>query len=484
MSKPRRGLRPIVDELDDRCLLSGSSGLTPAEIMAAYGLNAVTFPTSSGAVTGNGAGETIALIEMYHDPNLASDLHVFDQKYGLPDPTLNVIDQANGQTNDGWAQEESLDVEWAHAIAPGANILVVEAAPSFSDTQAFQNLLNAVQTASATPGVAVVSMSWGFNEFPGETQYDSYFTMPGITYVAASGDNPGVEYPAASPEVLAVGGTTLNLSPLGGYGSESAWYASGGGYSQFESEPAYQQSVQTTGQRSTPDVAFDGDPNTGVAVYATSTAGNGFWNASPKGSWSIVGGTSVGAPAWAGIIAIVDQGRALAGLSNLSGATQTLPALYSLASNSQTSGDFHTVAASPTDTPWSGNPGFGFPWGGFGWSGGWGGGAGTGNSSTAGATANTQTGLGSPRGGSLVSDLAASTITSPLPTPTSTLSPIPTPTSSPTPTPTQPGGKHRHHRKQAHVPAQHHTHAAAAHGGRVAKQAVNTETTAKGRHLR
>jgi subtilase family serine protease len=472
MPKRRRGIRPIVDELDDRCLLSDSSGLSPAQITSAYGLNAITFHSSSGQVTGNGAGETIALIEMYHDSNLVSDLHVFDQKYGLPDPTLNVIDQANGQADSSWGQEESLDVEWAHAIAPGASILVVEAAPSYSDTQAFQNLMSAVQTASSTPGVAVVSMSWGFNEFPGETQYDSYFTTPGITYIAASGDNPGVSYPAASPDVLAVGGTTLNLGVLGGYGSETAWYDSGGGYSQFESEPAYQQSVQTTGQRSTPDVAFDGDPNTGVAVYYTPPAGGGFWNASPQGSWSVVGGTSVGAPVWAGIIAIVDQGRAVAGLSNLSGATQTLPSLYGLASNSQTSGDFHAIAPSPTGTPWSNDPGFGFPWGGWGAPGGWPGGSDPGSDPTAGATANTQTGLGTPNGSSLLNDLAASTVTSPLPTPTATPSPSPTgtPNPTPTPTPTPTGGKHRHRHKATHGTAQRKSHATA-HASRIVGQA-------------
>src|SRR5262249_31403185 len=158
--------------------------------------------------------QTIALIEMYHDPHLTADLHTFDQQYHLPDPTLTVINQAGGQTDEGWALEESMDVEWAHAIAPGAKILVVEATPDSTHNQDFQNLMNAVNTAGSTPGVVAISMSWGFSEFPGETSYDSSFTTPGITYLAADGDNGsrgGVEYPAASPNVLAVGGTTLNL---------------------------------------------------------------------------------------------------------------------------------------------------------------------------------------------------------------------------------------------------------------------------------
>ena len=116
-------------------------------------------------------------------------------------------------------------------------------------------------------------MSWGFTEMSNESSYDSYFTTPagqaGITFIAASGDDGVVEYPATSPNVLSVGGTTLNLSGSGTYGSETAWIDSGGGYSQYEPEPGYQESVQQTGMRSTPDVSFDGDPNTGVEVYAT-----------------------------------------------------------------------------------------------------------------------------------------------------------------------------------------------------------------------
>src|SRR5262249_61493807 len=128
---------------------------------------------------------------------------------------------------------------------------------------------------------------------------------------------------------------------------------------------------QTTGQRSVPDVAFDGDPNTGAQVYFTPSSVNGSWRISSNGSWYTIGGTSLGAPSWAGIIAIADQGRMLAGLSNLSGPTQTLPSLYGLASSSPSSGAFHPVSASPTIT-WS-DGSVGFPWGGlrgWGWYGG------------------------------------------------------------------------------------------------------------------
>ena len=250
------------------------------------------------------------LIEIDSDPSLQSDLDTFDAQYNLPSPTLTVVDQSGGQTDSGWSVEQSLDVEWAHAIAPGANIMVVEAAPSGSQTNELQNLLNAVNTARNTPGVVAVSMSWGFNELPNEANDDIFFTTPaghaGITFIAASGDDGTVAYPSTSPNVLSVGATTLNLSSSGTYGSETAWFDSGGGYSLYEREPSYQQSVQQTGMRSTPDVAFDGDPNTGVEVYSTDPN-------TGLGSWQKVGGTSLGTPAWAGLIAIVDQGRALAG---------------------------------------------------------------------------------------------------------------------------------------------------------------------------
>src|SRR5438067_942873 len=125
MRTRRRGLGLVWDRLDDRCLLSG---FTPDQLTHAYGLDAITFTTSSGAtIKGDGSGQTIALIEAYHNPTLVSDLHTFDRTYNLPDPALTVVNLGGPLSNAGWALEESLDVEWAHAIAPGANLVVVEA---------------------------------------------------------------------------------------------------------------------------------------------------------------------------------------------------------------------------------------------------------------------------------------------------------------------------------------------------------------------
>jgi len=366
-ARTRRAIRPALDRLEDRCLLA-VAGLTPAQVMTAYGLDAIRFPTASGTTKGNGSGETIALIEAYHDPYLASDLHTFDLTFGLPDPSLIVANQAGSASNSQWGLEESLDVEWAHAIAPGAQILVVEAR---SQSQAA--LLAAVNAARNTPSVVAISMSWGFSEFRFEAKYNGYFTTPpghqGITFVAASGDSGtsfGLDWPSASPNVLAVGGTSLSTNNAGQYLSETMWYDSGGGYSQFEAEPSYQKSVQASEKRSTPDVAFDADPNTGVAVYQSSPDAG-------LGGWEVVGGTSLGTPAWAAIIAIVDQGRALEGKGSLDGATQTLPSLYAFPSSA-----FNAIP-----------PSFSRP-------------------------ASTSTGRGSPKAPSLVHDLVADAISVPL----------------------------------------------------------------------
>jgi subtilase family serine protease len=329
--RTRRRLRPALDRLDDRCLLSG---LTPAQLTHAYGLDAVRFTSLSGAsVKGDGTGQTIALVEAYHDSTLAGDLRAFDQAYNLPDPALDLVNLGGAKSNPAWSLEESLDVEWAHAIAPGANIVVVEAG-----SQNLAALQAAINTARKIPTVDVVSMSLGF---PESTYHGSLpLTTPpghiGITFVGASGDSglaAGSDWPAVSPDVLAVGGTTLYVGASGQYLSEVAWSGSGGGQSHFVAEPGYQRSVSASGRRLTPDVAFDGDPNTGVEVYQTSPY-------TGIGSWQVVGGTSLGTPAWAAIIAIADQGRALLGKGSLDGPSQTLPTLYSLPAS-----DFHGVAS-------------------------------------------------------------------------------------------------------------------------------------------
>ena len=250
-------------------------------------------PTPPGPViTGNGAGQTIAIVDAYNDPTIAGDLATFDNTFGLaPPPGLTVVNQLGKSppltTDSGWAIETSLDVEWAHAMAPSANILLVEA-----NSASLANLLTAVSTAAHgnvnNSPVTVVSMSWGSGEFLGETSYDSTFNVPGVTFVAASGDSgaPGL-WPAFSPNVLAVGGTTLTVnSTSGAWVSETAWSGSGGGVSRYEALPSYQKSFGIVASgRVTPDVSFDANPSTGYYVY-DSVPYQGYTG------WWDVGGTS------------------------------------------------------------------------------------------------------------------------------------------------------------------------------------------------
>jgi len=300
--------------------LATPAGLSPTQIRQAYGFN---------AISGNGAGQTIAIIDAYDDPNVAGDLHKFDTQFGLADPVFTKVNQTGGTSlpaaSKDWAAEIALDVEWAHAVAPGANILLVEAKSS-----SMSDLLTAVNTARNYAGVSVVSMSWGGGESFSDTSYDSYFTTPSghgnVTFVASSGDSgAGASYPASSPNVLAVGGTTLTLNS-GAYSSETAWSGSGGGVSRYEAEPSWQKAVQSYGARSTPDVAYDANPNSGVSVY----------DSYGSGGWAVYGGTSIGAPQWAGLIAIVDQGRS----ASLKYASSDI---YSIAKTSPA--DFHDITS-------------------------------------------------------------------------------------------------------------------------------------------
>lgn len=283
------------------------SGYDPQTILTAYGFNnlSCTHTTTTDWTDTNlcGHGQTIAIVDAYDDPNIASDLQTFDSQYGLPScPAgscfVKLEPQGTPTTNSGWALEISLDVEWAHAIAPGAKIILVEAANSN-----LGNLLSAVDTAVGQ-GAQQVSMSWGGSEFSSESSYDYHFNSATTSFFASSGDSgSGVEYPAASPYVISVGGTTLNVDSSGNYVNESAWSGSGGGVSAYELKPSYQNNFQPYSGRAIPDVAYDGNPNTGVAVYDSVPYFG-------QSGWFEVGGTSVGAPQWTGISAIVNSGNA------------------------------------------------------------------------------------------------------------------------------------------------------------------------------
>ncbi len=270
---------------------SGPSGETPATIRAVYGL------LSSG-----GSG-VIAIVDAFDYPTAEADLGVFSTQFGLPDCTT-----ANGcfrkifasgkkpRANCGWAQEAALDIEWAHAMAPGAKIVLVEAA-----SNRFSDMFAAVDVASnivANGGGGEVSMSWGGSEFSTEASNDGHFTKSGIVYFASSGDTGGVTiYPGVSPFVVSAGGTRINRNSDGTFRSETGWSGSGGGQSKYEARPGYQDVIAgiVGNQRGVPDFSFDADPASGVSVY-DSTSCQGL------SGWLVFGGTSVSSPSLAGIV--------------------------------------------------------------------------------------------------------------------------------------------------------------------------------------
>ena len=283
-------------------------GIAPAQIKKIYNL-----PVSGGK-------GTIAIIDAYDDATIESDLGVFDQAYGLPACTTKngcfIKHKMSTSTtaNSGWALEESLDVEWAHAIAPSATIMLVEA-----KTPSGANLLSAIDYAAKQKGVTAVSMSWGGAEFSDEATLDAHFggvaiasstvdasttknnASGTIIFFASSGDDgTGASWPAASPYVVGVGGTFLQLATSSGkFITETAWSGSGGGVSAYEKEPAYQTAYnipKATGMRAIPDVAYNADPASGYAVYKTT--------GKSKNGWYTVGGTSASAPQWAAIQAL------------------------------------------------------------------------------------------------------------------------------------------------------------------------------------
>lgn len=269
-------------------------------------------------LSGDGSGQTVAVVDAFEDPNITADVGHFSAQFGLPrvcgtpDATsdcfdLTVSTAPGAATDSGWGLETSLDVEWIHAMAPKAAIQLVEAHDS-----SFAALYSAVDRAAALHPDAV-SMSWGYGagEFSDEAYYDHHCALADSVCVVSTGDagHPG-EYPAYNPNTLAVGGTTLNLGSDGTVSGETAWSGSGGGQSRFEPQSAAQQHVVPGSTRGIPDISFDADPSTGVAVY-DSLPYQG------QSGWWQVGGTSVGAPVWSAVLADTDQLRAAAGRDRL-----------------------------------------------------------------------------------------------------------------------------------------------------------------------
>src|SRR5271167_1032794 len=253
-------MRPPIKVVSAPLNPAGPSGILPAQFRAAYGFN---------QITNFGQGQTIALVDAFDDPNIASDLAAYQAQFHLGPCNFQKVKVGNPAGDTGWGLEMSLDVEQACALAPEAKIILVEA-NSNNDS----DLYAAVQVASSAPyNATVISMSWGGGEDPTELESDSYFCnivngngQP-VTFFASSGDGGhGVIYPSASSCVIAVGGTTLTLAqaaPLANplqlnYGTENGWRDSGGGLSAYESQNSWQNpacATWSTTQRCVPDIA-------------------------------------------------------------------------------------------------------------------------------------------------------------------------------------------------------------------------------------
>jgi kumamolisin len=323
---------------------------TPASLACIYELgvggksvgcnpNVVTTVTSGGS-------KAIALVDAYHYATAAADLATYDSQFGVAAANFTVIEGTGNPssgcqsgstpaTSSGWNVEEAIDIEMAHAMAPAAHIYLVEAA-----SNSFVDLFNAVQVATAcvvAAGGGQVSMSFGGSEFSGETSYDSVFTGTGVVYFASAGDAPGVIYPSSSPNVIAVGGTTIARDQhTGFFESQATWNwgeygGTGGGPSSVEPNPSYQSVIASitaaygaSGSRAVPDLAAIANPDTGIWVYSSSPI---------CGGWCVYGGTSVASPLLAGIFNFGGyfyggsgaSGKALANIYALGGSGQLAP---------------------------------------------------------------------------------------------------------------------------------------------------------------
>jgi len=336
---------------------------SPQEMRKAYGLDALL---NKGF---DGTGQTIIIIDSFGSPTIASDLHTFDMGYGLPDPpSFKVLaplgtkpfDPNNG-TMVGWAFETSLDVEWAHSMAPGANIILmtspkaetqgIEGMPQFLSLEKFaldHQLGNIISQSWATTENTLF-FSEGREVFNSFNDFYKRAGATGVTVFSSTGDSgvsnpnfhgkfypfPTVNFPASSPYVTAVGGTSLMADIHGNYQSEKGWQGSGGGVSQTFAEPDYQKNNLNSsdqklldGFRGIPDIAYNADPNTSILIFASFIPGNaGFF---------AIGGTSEGSPQWAGLIADADQlaGHGL-GLINAS--------LYKIGNSSKAQTAYHDI---------------------------------------------------------------------------------------------------------------------------------------------
>ena len=322
------------------------SGFGPSDLRSAYELPSTTA----------GSGETVAIVDAYKDPNAAADLAVYRSEYGLSACTvasgcLKIVSQTGSTTslpakNAGWATEESLDLDMVSSVCPNCDIILVEA-----KTASNANLGTAVNEA-AKLGADAISNSYGGSEASADTTDDTeYYDHPGIAITASSGDGGyGVEYPAASPYVTAVGGTSLSTSSNSRGWTETAWSGAGAGCSAYEAKPSFQSSASTgCAKRAVADVSAVADPDTGVAVY-DSTAYEG------DSGWQVYGGTSVASPIIASVYALAGN---TSSVDNASLAYTHTSSLHDVTSGSDGSCSVSQLCTARTG--WDGPTGYGTP---------------------------------------------------------------------------------------------------------------------------
>lgn len=276
-------------------LPGGPAGYGPSDLRSAYVLPSATA----------GSGQTVAIVDAYDDPTAENDLGVYRSQFGIAACTtangcFKKVNETGGSTlpaaNASWGQEISLDLDMVSAICPNCHILLVEASST-----SYADLGTSVDTA-ASLGANAISNSYGGGESSAETTtYDAYYNHPGHAITVSSGDSGyGVQYPAASQYVTAVGGTSLSRASNSRGWTETVWSGAGAGCSAYEPKPSWQKDTGCS-KRTVADVAADADPNTGVAVY-DSTAYRG------QSGWMVFGGTSVASPITASVYALAGNG--------------------------------------------------------------------------------------------------------------------------------------------------------------------------------
>jgi subtilase family serine protease len=286
---------------------TGPSGYRPADLQSAYNVAA--------AAAANGGTQTVAIVDAYDDSTAEADMGTYRAQFGLPACTtangcFKKVNQSGVQgsypsNNQGWGLEVSLDLDMVSAVCPKCHVLLVEAT-----SNANSNLYAAVDTA-ARLGATEISNSYGGSESSSDPSNNVHYNHPGIPITVSSGDSGyGVEYPAASPYVTAVGGTTLNRASNARGWSESVWNGAGSGCSAYEAKQSWQTDAGCA-KRTVADVSAVADPNTGVAVYDSNCSGINQLIGNCFKGWGVVGGTSASSPIVASVYALAGNGASV-----------------------------------------------------------------------------------------------------------------------------------------------------------------------------